>query len=253
VLSLYRALFPLRTTYCVTDLTPSPAPNGSTLVGPVMFRLSVRHLKRKALENCIWVGVRPPPDLKDIPGYLHPLECRFLYWLANRVSAGGVALEVGSFKGKSSANIAAGLSAGSRLVCVDTWMNDAMPYDSNADVFSEFEQNVRQYADRIDTHRNTSVTVSESWNQPIDLLFIDGDHSYEGCSSDLESWMPFVRPGGYVALHDSAERGVVKAIEELFPEHQRTSEMNVWSIFAARKKRYDARQTTRRLGVCADL
>ncbi len=36
----------------------------------------------------------------------------------------------------------------------------------------------------------------------IDLLFIDGDHSYDGCAKDLKLWVPFVRDGGFVAVHD---------------------------------------------------
>ena len=38
---------------------------------------------------------------------------------------------------------------------------------------------------------------------PIDFIFIDGDHSYEGLRRDWESWRDMVAPGGVVALHDS--------------------------------------------------
>lgn len=38
--------------------------------------------------------------------------------------------------------------------------------------------------------------------QQIDFLFIDGDHSIEGVTSDWESFSPFVRSGGIVAFHD---------------------------------------------------
>lgn len=37
---------------------------------------------------------------------------------------------------------------------------------------------------------------------PIDFLFIDGDHSYEGVKQDFEMYAPFVRPGGIIAFHD---------------------------------------------------
>jgi cephalosporin hydroxylase len=36
----------------------------------------------------------------------------------------------------------------------------------------------------------------------IDLLFIDGDHTYEGVKKDFELYSPLVRLGGIVALHD---------------------------------------------------
>lgn len=36
----------------------------------------------------------------------------------------------------------------------------------------------------------------------VDLLFIDGDHSYEGAKSDFDTFSKFVRPGGMVVFHD---------------------------------------------------
>jgi predicted O-methyltransferase YrrM len=36
----------------------------------------------------------------------------------------------------------------------------------------------------------------------IDLLFIDGDHSYEGVSQDWKMYSPLVKKGGLVAFHD---------------------------------------------------
>lgn len=38
---------------------------------------------------------------------------------------------------------------------------------------------------------------------PVDFVFIDGDHSYDGLRADWEGWAPLVAPGGVVALHDS--------------------------------------------------
>lgn len=38
---------------------------------------------------------------------------------------------------------------------------------------------------------------------PVDFLFIDGDHSWDGIRADWESWRAHVAAGGVVALHDS--------------------------------------------------
>jgi predicted O-methyltransferase YrrM len=38
---------------------------------------------------------------------------------------------------------------------------------------------------------------------PVDFLFIDGDHSYEGIKEDWLAWSDCVKPDGIVALHDS--------------------------------------------------
>lgn len=40
--------------------------------------------------------------------------------------------------------------------------------------------------------------------KPVDLLFIDGDHTYEGVKQDWELYSPLVRPGGMIVFHDIA-------------------------------------------------
>jgi predicted O-methyltransferase YrrM len=41
--------------------------------------------------------------------------------------------------------------------------------------------------------------------EPLDVLFIDGDHSYEGVRADFERYSGLVREGGIVGLHDINE------------------------------------------------
>jgi predicted O-methyltransferase YrrM len=36
----------------------------------------------------------------------------------------------------------------------------------------------------------------------LDLAFIDGDHTYEGCKADVLRFLPAIRTGGYFVLHD---------------------------------------------------
>jgi len=55
-------------------------------------------------------------------------------------------------------------------------------------------------------------------DRPIDFLFIDGDHSYDGVKQDFEMYGALVRPGGLIALHDTidgAEPEVVRFWNEL--------------------------------------
>jgi len=44
--------------------------------------------------------------------------------------------------------------------------------------------------------------VTELAGEPVDMLFIDGDHTYEGVKADFELYAPLVRPGGIIGLHD---------------------------------------------------
>jgi predicted O-methyltransferase YrrM len=41
--------------------------------------------------------------------------------------------------------------------------------------------------------------------QPLDYLFIDGDHRYDGVKKDFELYSPLVRRGGIIAFHDIVE------------------------------------------------
>lgn len=51
-----------------------------------------------------------------------------------------------------------------------------------------------------------SSSVGKLWTNPIDLLIIDGDHSFEGCRKDIFAWWSHVKPGGLVFFHDAKER-----------------------------------------------
>ena len=37
---------------------------------------------------------------------------------------------------------------------------------------------------------------------PVHLIFVDGDHSYEGVMADILGWAPKIVPGGVMAFHD---------------------------------------------------
>jgi len=57
---------------------------------------------------------------------------------------------------------------------------------------------------------------------PLDVVFIDGDHSYDYVLADLSIWTPKVRSGGVVLLHDADSAsfpGVRKAIDEYCGTH----------------------------------
>lgn len=49
--------------------------------------------------------------------------------------------------------------------------------------------------------------------QPLDFLFIDGDHTYEGVKQDFEMYSPLVRPGGLIAFHDILPRPDIPDIQ----------------------------------------
>jgi len=140
--------------------------------------------------------------------------------LARRLPTGAVIVEIGSFLGSSAVLLAGARKvAGSGVVhCVD-------PFDASGDAHSvpvyrelvsalpspmrqEFECNVEQAGveEFVIAHQGTAEAVGGSWSEPVDLLFLDGDHSPEGARSNYETWIPFLKPGGILALHNSSDR-----------------------------------------------
>lgn len=141
-----------------------------------------------------------------------------LYRHARRQMAGSILLEIGSYLGASSCFLAAGTSeirgGGGKVYCVDTWQNEAMT-EGKRDTWTAFQKNTFRYRTIIVSHRGQSVDVAKNFHEKIDLLFIDGNHSYEGCRLDVESWLPHLKPNGLVIMHDYGwAEGVRKVVHE---------------------------------------
>jgi predicted O-methyltransferase YrrM len=56
---------------------------------------------------------------------------------------------------------------------------------------------------RVTWHVERSEDTAARWREPVDLVFIDGDHSEAGCRRDWELWSPFIAPHGIVLFHDA--------------------------------------------------
>ena len=73
----------------------------------------------------------------------------------------------------------------------------------NFDLWIARRQLASVRAGRARLLRASSADVARAWTEPIDFLFIDGDHSWAGLDADWRGWSRHVMPGGIVALHDS--------------------------------------------------
>jgi predicted O-methyltransferase YrrM len=59
------------------------------------------------------------------------------------------------------------------------------------------------------------------WSGPIDFLYIDADHSYEGALADLTAWVPHVAPGGLV-VGDDYDSAIYPGVKRAWDEYERT-------------------------------
>jgi predicted O-methyltransferase YrrM len=139
-----------------------------------------------------------------IPTHMTPMERLMLTQTALELPEGSTILEIGSYLGASTAFLAAAAVQRSATVhAIDTWMNDAMGAEGTWDTWTEFTANTQPFRDYIVPHRGTSIAVhAAEGNISCGMLFIDGDHTYEGVVTDLKTWLPSLKAGGVLAMHD---------------------------------------------------
>lgn len=118
-----------------------------------------------------------------------------------------------------------------RYYMVDPWCNywdsgageadRGSPKDIDWEVLYEAALEVGNRFAAAEVLRLPSVSAAMTYIPgELDLVFIDGDHSYEGVKADIEAWLPKVRRGGILAGHDYYTRwpGVVRAVDEAFED-----------------------------------
>jgi len=155
-------------------------------------------------------------------------EAALLYRLARDVQRGPVA-EIGRFKGGSTFIFCSALPAG-----VELWSYDfhvALRPDMPGD---QLDVELRAALQRYELEGKVHLLVADSRTadpppEPLEVLFIDGDHSYEGAKADYERWSTFVAPGGHLLFHDAVDTGgygnvypgVARAVSEIGTGWQR--------------------------------
>jgi predicted O-methyltransferase YrrM len=63
--------------------------------------------------------------------------------------------------------------------------------------------------------KGDSSTVGKSLDIPFKMVFIDGDHTYDGCKKDFDAWGRLIQKGGVVAFHDTNFDTVDTVINEM--------------------------------------
>lgn len=159
-------------------------------------------------------------DAADITTHMSVQERCALFSAVWSYCQEGRCLEIGSYLGASACVMSAALlrradtSSTVCVYCIDTWQNDAMGSEPNRDTWTEFKQNTKKFQSVITTVRGYSHEVAMP-QESMDLIFIDGDHSYEGAKRDIDLTSHLVRPGGALAFHDANRPPVARAIGEL--------------------------------------
>ena len=141
----------------------------------------------------------------QIDGWLSDAQGRALFQAAAASTGRGAIVEIGSWKGRSTTWLASGARLAGRRVCaIDP--HSLSCEDPEADTLDEFLANLARggLTDVVDPLIMRSEEAAARITGPIELLFIDGDHSYEAVRRDAELWLPRVMEGGTVMFHDVA-------------------------------------------------
>ena len=152
-----------------------------------------------------------------IPTHMTPQERLMLLQTAVNLPPNFAIVEIGSYLGASTAFLGfAALQRNGNVHAVDPWMNTAMGAEGERDTFAEFSTNTAPFKHYITTHRGTSAEIQRRVGSlPCDMIFIDGDHSYNAVLTDLRCWLPSLKPGGILAMHDMDSPTVKQAFDEI--------------------------------------
>ncbi len=117
---------------------------------------------------------------------------------------------------------------------VDHWLGEPHAGHYGEEVFADVQQfNETHYRGFSYLLRTGFDEAREQFSDDsIDLLHIDGLHTYEAVSHDFHTWLPKVKPGGIILMHDIAVRhadfGVWRLWDELKDQFPQSFEFHHW-------------------------
>ena len=122
-------------------------------------------------------------------------------------------VELGTSAGESGVMFAA---AGifSKIYHIDSWCAE----HSNEAGKKICAYNLERYPGSEMIHRDM-FELEKEWDQRLDMIYLDADHTYPEVKKGLEAWDKHLRSGGIWAGHDytSVWPGVIQAVDEFFP------------------------------------
>jgi predicted O-methyltransferase YrrM len=109
--------------------------------------------------------------------------------------------EIGSYAGVSSEVLALHCK---KLYCIDTWED----WNHDGIIFQAMDlfDNMMSYYNHIDKlHMRGNEASNMFPDEHFDLVYIDASHWYDDVTNDINTWLPKIKSGGYLAGHDYIE------------------------------------------------
>jgi hypothetical protein len=132
--------------------------------------------------------------------------------IARLASGARRVVELGVYEGSSALVLCHALDSTAELHLVDPFVDStgwALPPGWTATPTATrmvMRRAARHQGPAIHWHIQRSQDLGRAWNRgPVEFVFIDGDHSPDGCREDFEVWEAHVSPGGAIAFHDARD------------------------------------------------
>jgi predicted O-methyltransferase YrrM len=134
----------------------------------------------------------------------------FAMWLMARLQP-RLFVELGAYSGISYLAFCQSVrehNLSTQCVAVDTWQGDAHAGFYSDAVYETLKSNHDDLYGHFSTlmRKTFDAAVSEFSDGSIDLLHIDGLHTYDAVRHDFETWLPKLSSRGVVLFHDTAVR-----------------------------------------------
>ncbi len=135
-----------------------------------------------------------------------------------------IIVELGTYSGNSYfafCQAVKDLQLQTRCVAVDAWQGDMHVGNYGKEVYERVNEiNVKAFSAFSKLMKMPfDEALPHFPDNSIDLLHIDGTHTYEAVQHDFSGWLPKVRQGGIILLHDTVVRrkgfGVWKFLKEI--------------------------------------
>lgn len=160
---------------------------------------------------------------KEVDGWFSEEEGEAL----QKLSVGKVCLEVGSYKGRSTCAM---LEVAKHVHAVDYFRSNlnGQCQEETYTTLEDFKQNTEGGA--VTVWIGSSLHACRNFEpESLDLVFIDGLHTYEATRSDILSWWERLKTGGIMCFHDYVTfEGVTRAVDETFLELDGRAHSFVW-------------------------
>src|ERR1041385_565384 len=183
------------------------------------MNVQLRDISPASLNSFVSQASYWMPDLRTAAAWAE--HAPFGFWLVSALRPRTI-VELGVHRGFSFfvfCQAVQRLHLATRCFAVDTWIGDQHAGFYGDEVYDEVCAHNRRYDAFSRLIRSDfSDACGEFAGGSIDLLHIDGCHTYEAVRHDFENWLPKLSRHGVMLFHDTAEYGKGFGVHRLWEE-----------------------------------